>query len=178
MRDSSSRPSHFPKALLPNSITLGLGFQQTNLGGLGAKANIQSQHWSGAHMPFDISFLSLPIIYVLTFLPLVPFLASLITPDPVTDDINFFSICIHYALPSLSYSLLTLSQSAADLHLDASTEEYNQANGVTTNEGHVFPDHLVSLSILHLTWVLPDRENRSNRFSIPHLQTRWHSLSF
>lgn len=114
MRASSSRPSHFPKALLPNSITLGLGFQRTNLGGLGSNANIQSQHWSGAHMPFDISFLSLPIIYVLMFLPLVPFLTSLITPDPVTDDINFFSICIHYALTSLSYSLLTLSQSAVD----------------------------------------------------------------
>ena len=66
-------------------------------------------------MSFDISFLSLPIIYVLLFLPLVPFLTSLITPDPVTDDINLFSICIHYALISLSfYSLLTLNQSAAD----------------------------------------------------------------
>ena len=54
-------------------------------------------------MSFEISFLSLPVIYVLLFLPLNHFLTSLITPDPVTDDINFFSICIHCALISLSF---------------------------------------------------------------------------
>ena len=107
VRASPSRPSHLPKALLPNTIMLGLGFQHTNLGVWGANANIQSI--TPCHIPALIwsshvlwHFLSVAANYLC---PLIP----------VTDDINLFSICIHYALISLSfYSLLTLNQSAAD----------------------------------------------------------------
>lgn len=78
VRTSSSRPSHFPKALLPNTIMLGLGFQRMNLGGeqmhLGANANIQSI--TPCHIPALIwsshalwDFLSVPANYLC---PLVP----------------------------------------------------------------------------------------------------------
>ena len=74
MRASLSRPRHLPKALLPNTIMLGLGFQHTNLGGWGANANIQSI--TPCHIPALIwsshvlwYFLSVPANYLCPLIP-------------------------------------------------------------------------------------------------------------
>lgn len=182
VRASPSRPSHLPKAPFPNTITLGLGFQHMNFGGVGANANIQSI--TSCHIPALIwsshvlwNFLSVPASYLCPLVP-APYSFPYLIDHPRSCD-WWYQLLFHlYPLCPYLLILLTWISLQLTLHSDASTKEYNQANGVTTNEGHVFPDQLVSFSILHLTRVLPDSKKRSNQFSIPHLQTCWDPLSF